>query len=152
MSRHLNDFIISEDVYQEIRPKNAKVARAHGFPKVHESFERVPSFEPIIDIIGFTQYNVGKYIRKLLNPLTQSEVSLKDNFDAAERIKNILKELLRKEEYTLISLDVVSLFTNVPLRNTVSIVLNRVYNQNYLIKESSKEADRRYLSEDRFYS
>ena len=86
---------ISEEVYQEIRPKNAKIARAHGLPKVHKSFDRVPSFRPIIDTIGFTHYNVGKYITKLLNPLTQNEYSLKDTFDAAEPIKKIPKEQIR---------------------------------------------------------
>ena len=35
---------ISEEVYHEIRPKNAKIATAHGLPKVHKSFDRVPSF------------------------------------------------------------------------------------------------------------
>ena len=64
---------ISEEVYQEIRPKNAKAARARELPKVHKLFERVPSFRPIIDTIGSTHYNVGKYITKLLNPVTQSE-------------------------------------------------------------------------------
>ena len=84
---------ISEEVYQEIRPKDAKIAEAYGLPKVHKSFDRVPSFRPIIDTIGFTHYNVGKYITKLLNPLTQNEYSLKDTFDAAEHIKKIPKEL-----------------------------------------------------------
>ena len=59
----------------------------------------------------------------------KNDYSLKDTFDAAERIKKIHKELLRNEEYTLISLDVVSLFTNVSLRKIVNIVLDRVYNQ-----------------------
>ena len=83
----------------------------------------------MIDSVGSTHYNVGKCITKLLNPLTKSEYSLKDTFDAAESIKKIPKELIRNEEYTLISLDVVSLFTNVPLRKTVKIILDRVYNQ-----------------------
>ena len=45
-------------------------------------------------------------IEKLRNPLTQSERSLKDSLYATERIKVIPKQLLRNEEYTLISLDV----------------------------------------------
>ena len=93
---------ILEEVYEEIRPKNTKIARAHGLSKVHKSFERVPSFWPIMDTIGSTHWNVGKYISKLPNPLTQNECSLKYNFDAAERIKKIPKELIRNEEYTRI--------------------------------------------------
>ena len=45
--------------------------------------------------------------KKVLNPLTQNEYSLKDTFDADEQIKKIPKEIIRNEEYTLISLDVV---------------------------------------------
>ena len=109
-------------------------------PKAHKSFDRLPSFRPIIDTIGSTHYNVGNYITKLLNPLRQNEYSLKDTFDAAERIKKIPKELIRNEEYTLISLDAVSLFTNVPLRMTVNIILGRVYNQKLIKTTLSKNA------------
>ena len=35
---------ISEEFYQEIRRRNAKIAKAHGLPKVYKSFERVPTF------------------------------------------------------------------------------------------------------------
>ena len=90
-----NRIEVSEEVYQEIRSKNAKIARAHGLPKVHKSFDRVPNFRPVIDRIASTHYNVGKYITKLLNPLTQNEYSLKDTFDAAEPIKKIPKEQIR---------------------------------------------------------
>ena len=68
----------------------------------------------------------------------KNDYSLKDTFDAAERIKKIHKELLRNEEYTLISLDVVSLFTNVSLRKIVNIVLDRVYNQKLIKTTLSK--------------
>ena len=120
---------ISEEVYLEIRPKTAKIARAYGLSKVHRSFDRVPSFQPIIETIGSTHCIVGKYIIRLLNPLLQNEYSLKDTFDAAECIKKKPKELIRNEEYTLISLNVVSLFTNVALRKTVNIILDHVYDQ-----------------------
>ena len=93
---------ILEKVYQEIRPKNAKIARAHGLPKVNKSFERVPSFWPIMGTIGSMHYSVAKYMSKLPNPLTQNKCSLKDTFDAAERIKKMPKELIRNEEYTRI--------------------------------------------------
>ena len=62
------------------------------------------------------------------------------------------KELIRNEEHTLISLDLVSLFTNVPLLKTANIIIDRVDNQN-LIKTtlSKKEAAARHLSENLLY-
>ena len=130
---------ISEEVYREIWPKNAKIARAYRLPKVHKWFERVSSFRPVKETIDSTLYNVGKYITKLLNPFTQNKYSMKDTFDAVERIKKILKELIRNEEYTLISLDAVSLFADVLLRITVNIIFNRVYNQKLIKTTLSKK-------------
>ena len=121
-----------------MRPQNAKVARAHGLPKVHKQFDKVPPFRPIIDTTGSTHYGVGKYITKLLNPLTQNNYSLKDSFDAVERINKIPKDLLDNSNYKLVSLDVVSLFTNVPLKRTVNIILKRIYKDKLINTTISK--------------
>ena len=90
-----------------------------------------PPLRPIIDTIGSTHYGVGKFISKLLNPLTQNAYNLKDSFEAADRIKAIPSHLY-EEGYALVSFDVKSLFTSVPLRKTVNIILDRVYNQNVI--------------------
>ena len=73
--------------------------------------------------------NTRKYLSELLNTLTQNEYSLKDSFDAANRINRILPIVKENEECIFGSLDVVSLFTNVPLRKSVNIILKRVYNE-----------------------
>ena len=104
----------------------------------HKSLEGVPRFWPIIDTIGSTHCNVAKYITNLLNPLTQNEYSLKDTFDADERLKKIPKELIRNEEYTMMSLDVVSLCTDVSLQKTTNI-LDRVYYQKQIKATLSKK-------------
>ena len=77
--------------------KTLKIARAHELPIVNKSFERVPSSQPITERIGSTHYNVRKYFAKPLNPLTQNKYSLKDTFDASERIKKIPKELISND-------------------------------------------------------
>ena len=129
---------ISETIYDQIRPMNAKIARAHGLPKVHKDFERIPPFRPIIDTIGSTHSLVGKYLTNLLHPLTQNSYSIKDSFEAASRIENIPKHLLNDEDYILVSLDVVSLFTNVPLNRTVKVILDRVYKEKLIDTTLSK--------------
>ena len=119
---------ITEADYNVMYPKNAKIGRAHGSAKVHKEFERIPPLRPIVDTIGSTHYGVGKFITKLLNPLIQNEYHLKDSFDAAERIKNI-PDHLYEEGYQLVSFDVKSLFTNVPLGKTIQVILDRVYKE-----------------------
>ena len=35
-------------MYDKSRPKSAKLARAHGLPKIHKLFENIPSFRSLI--------------------------------------------------------------------------------------------------------
>ena len=119
---------IDEEEFKAMFPKNAKIGRAHGTAKVHKEFERIPPLRPIVDTIGSTHYGVGKFITKLLNPLTQNQYALKDSFDAADKIRAIPNHLY-DEGYQLVSFDVKSLFTNVPLNKTIEVILDRVYNK-----------------------
>ena len=57
--------------------------------------------------------------------------TLKDSFDAASRIQNIPEHLFR-DGYRFVSFDVKSLFTNVPLKKTINIILDRIYNKNLI--------------------
>ena len=78
--------------------------------------------------IGSTHYGVGKFISKLLHPLTLNAYHLKDSFETAEKIKAIPEHLLQ-EGYRFVSFDVKSLFTNVPLSKTIQIIMDRVYKE-----------------------
>ena len=52
--------------------------------------------------------------------------SLSDSFDAMTIINNIPRHLFQ-EGYQLVSFDVDSPFTNVPLNRSVNIILDRIY-------------------------
>ena len=126
-------------MYDKIRPKSAKLARAHGLPKIHKLFENIPSFRPIIDTTGTTHYSVGKYLSELLNPLTHNDYSLKDSFDAATRISRILPQVRENNDYMFISLDVASLLANALLKKSFNIILiKRIYNENQIPTSLSK--------------
>ena len=70
--------------------------------------------------------------------MTQNEYSLRDSFDAANRINHILPLVQENEEYMFVTLDVVSLFTNTPLCKTVNISLKRVYSEKLINTSLSK--------------
>ena len=89
---------LTNDMYNKIRPKSAKLARAQGLPKIHKLFENIPSFPPIKDATGTTHYLVGKYLSELLNPLIHNDYSLKDSFNAATRISRILPNILGEND------------------------------------------------------
>ena len=81
-----------------------------------------------MDTVGNNHYGVLMFLTSLLNPLTQNEHHLKASFSAAEQIKQIPVNLYDKG-YKLVSFDVKSLFTNVPLDKTIKVMLDRVYNK-----------------------
>ena len=120
---------IDESTFQQIRPKAAKPARAHGLPKIHKKFDKIPKFRPTIDTTGTTHYGVGKFLNELLQPLTKNKHTVKDTFDAKSRIKTIDKALFT-QQYQYVSFDVETLFTNVPLEKTLSVIERWIYDEN----------------------
>ena len=129
-----------------MRPKAPQVGRAHGLPKIHKSYNTLPSFRPIIDTTNTPHYGVGKFLTRLLSPLTQNEYSGKDSFEAIDRIRSIPPEHF-DEGYRDISFDVKSLFTNVPLNRTIKILLKRVYEEK-LVKTNLKKNKLKKLIKD----
>ena len=54
-----------------------------------------------------------------------SKFTLKDSFDAVNKIKNIPPHLF-ENGYTYVSFDVKSLFTNVPIKRTMGLIVKRI--------------------------
>ena len=80
---------------------------------------------------------VGKYLASLLYPLTTNEFSLKDSFDAANRIK-VISSYLLENGYQYVSIDVKSLFTNVSVKRAVDIILRRIYHDRVILTNLKK--------------
>ena len=60
---------------------------------------------------------------KVLSPIRKSEYTIKNTKDFSVQLK---KEKIPKD-HQVVSLDVKSLFTNVPLEKTIHIILRRIY-------------------------
>ena len=117
---------ISKAEFDQIRPNNAKPARAHGLPKIYKTFTNIPKFRPIIDTTGSSHYLVGRYLAQLCS-LTNNEFTLRDSFKAVNSIQYIPSSLF-VNGYKYVSFNVESLFTNVPIKKTISVILTQIYN------------------------
>ena len=110
-----------------MRPRNGTIARAHYLLKIHKEYSNIPTFRPIVDTIVTPHYTVGKFLTDLLHPLSMNEFTLKDSFDAVNKIKNIPTHLFDNGcNYVLF--DAESLFTNVLIKKSIGIILKRIYN------------------------
>ena len=88
----------------------------YGSCKVHKArVENWLLFWPIFLALNAPTCKLGKFLVPILKPLTTNEFTVKDSFHFAE---NVVDQQL---DFVMGSLDVDSLFTNIPLKETIEI-------------------------------
>ena len=78
-------------------------------------------FRPILSDLQTTTYKLATFLVPILNPLTKNEYTVKDSFQFAEEICE------QDPTLSMGSLDVDSLFTNIPLDETIDICVNQLF-------------------------
>ena len=76
--------------------------------------------------IGSPTYKIAKYLLDFISPITKNEYTLKDSFEFVS--------MTDKRDYDsfMCSFDIDSLFTNVPLEETIEIVIKNKQRRNVL--------------------
>lgn len=87
----------------------AQTPRFYALLKTHK--ENYP-IRPIVSFIGSPTYQISKYLSKILTPFTNlANQKLKNSY----QIREILSEMSISSDDVLVSYDVKSLFTSIPL-------------------------------------
>ena len=117
-------------------PSGSTPARIYGTPKMRKfsSGNLFPNLRPIVSSIGTFNYNLARFLFDFLSPLVPNDYSCKDTFSFVSQIKNA--NLSKK---FLVSYDVTSLFTNIPLQETIDIAVNLIFNHNPNLNIPKKE-------------
>ena len=126
----------NEIEYDKLCPSGSAPAPIYGTPKMHKfsSSNSFPKLCPIVSSIGTFNYNLARFLCDLLSPLVPNDYSCKDTFSFVSQIKNA--NLSKK---FLVSYDVTSLFTNIPLQETIDIAINLIFNHNPNLNITRKE-------------
>lgn len=99
----------------------------YGLPKIHKD-KSDPPFRPIISMTGTVTHELSQYLNSIICPYIDGSHVLR----SSEEFLIDVGELRMKPGERLVSLDVESLFTNVPVRETVDIIIERLYNHQTL--------------------
>ena len=119
---------------QKLYCSAAQAPRLYGLPKIHKP--SVP-LRPIAASTEVPCYNLSKYLGSLLKPIISSQYNIKN----ALELKDRLKDLVLEDDEILVSYDVVSLFTNIPVHTAIKIILDK-WNT---IKEKTKMSKTQFL-------
>ena len=119
--KNLHRSFFSQTLYDKIYPRGSVPARIYGLPKTHKKFTNVPPFRPVVSSIGTFNYNLAQYLGSLLTPLLTMDYTATDTFTFV----NELKQVSFNDKF-MVSYDVCSLFTNVPLKETIDLAVHLI--------------------------
>ena len=126
----------NETESKKLYPSGSAPARIYVTPKMHKfsSSDLFPKLRRIVSSIGTFNYNLARFLCDLLSPLVPNDYSCKDTFSFLSQINNA--NLSKK---FLLYYDVISLFTNIPLQETIDIAINLIFNHNPNLNITRKE-------------
>ena len=112
---------INEVEYRRCYPTGSQPARLYGLPKVHKS--GVP-LRPILSASGTLNFDIAQLLVRKLSHLVEHPTVIGDTFKFVDELHSLEFDMTT---HKLVSFDVVSLFTKVPLKQTINIILDDLY-------------------------
>ncbi|XP_047504100.1 uncharacterized protein LOC125049061 [Pieris napi] len=101
-----------------------KPPKMYGLPKIHKHNNPL---RPIVSHIDSPTYKLAKHLVSILSPLRgHTSAHVKDSYHFVETLRDL--KLLHNE--TMVSFDIESLFTNLPLNDCLDIIAKRLREQN----------------------
>ena len=130
---------IAACVYNDTLPTGSVRPRLYGLPKVHKP--GVP-LRPILSMSGSPQYAISKWLCEILKPVVEHYGTrcVKDSFTFSDSVK---RTKLSYDGY-MCSFDVVSLFTNVPLKEVIDICADAIYRNDQIETEPTSLTEKSF--------
>lgn len=122
---------LSINTIKRLSPQYSKPPHIYGVPKIHKN--EVP-LRPIVSSINSPNYELSKFLLPILNPLFGYENShIKNSYDFI----NILNETVIHKNDHIVSYDVISLFTNIPIDEMMTVIKTKLENDNMLANRTT---------------
>ena len=123
-------------------PSGSALAPLYGTPKMYKFFfsDSFPKLYPSFSSIGIFNCNLARFLCDVLSSLAPNGYSCKDTFSFVSQIKKT--NLSRK---FLVYYNVTSLFTNLPLHETIDIATNLIFNHNPNLSITKRKLKKRFF-------
>ena len=127
--------MLSNNLYRRLYPTTDTAPRFYGLPKVHKA--NLP-LRPIVSSIGSITDNLAKHLKGLVKPLVGQSIHHVKN--SSEFTKTI-KDKRVKEDEEMRPYDVTALFTSFPVEKAISVIRQRLMNNESLPDRTSLSPD-----------
>ena len=132
---------ISIEQYKDLSPSGSRPGIMYGLAKFHKIVtDRLPSFRPTLSAISTSTYKLAKFLVPMLQPRTTNEYTIKDSFTFAEELQSFNSKLV------MASFDIESLFTNIPLQETIDLCVENLFQDRTHVDNLSKDSFREFLT------
>ena len=114
--------LISPEILSKITPIASQPVKLYGMSKIHK-----PDCPlcPVVSMIKTAEYHLAKYLDSLIKPQIPTKYMLKSTNGLVDVLKNHESKL--SPSNFMVSFDVVSLFTNVPVDEAIDLSAEYVY-------------------------
>ena len=102
--------------HEHIYPSGSQPSRLHGMPKVHK-------IKSNFEVPSCFNYNLFRFLCNMLTPFIPTDYCTQDSFSFMKKIQEV-----SVSNYFMVSFDVCSLFTNIPLNETTDLVVDIIFN------------------------
>ena len=130
--------VITEGEYKELYVNGSSPSILYGLPKIHKA--NTP-LRPILSAFKTPSYKLAQFLITGLSLFVNNIFTLKNSYD----FKRILEERKFPKSAFLTSFDVTSLFTNVPVKETIDIAVQLMYNNGNSFRNMAQNDFRKLL-------
>ena len=123
-----------------MKPRGSQPGILYGLCKVHKTVTHgIPPFRPILSAINTPSYQLAKFFVPILSEFTKNDFVVKDSFSFALDVRSQNPDLF------MASFDIDSLFTNLPLDETIEICVKKVFKRKQKFKGMTKSEFKQLL-------
>ena len=125
----INQFLkgeIPDNVIKQLLPCGSVPGKLYGLVKVHKPNNPL---RPVVSMIGTPEYQLAKWLDSYIKPNICSTYMLNSTANFLDEIHNVRIN----NGDICVSFDVTSLFTNIPLDETIQLIADRVYSNDAVL-------------------
>ena len=116
---------------RKLKPRGSQPARLYGLAKVHKTV--IPA-RPVLSMPGSCYFKVAEQVAEWLSVVDECKIN-----SSTEKISAMLKSVTLEDDEELVSFDIVSLYTNVPVIEAIQVCADLLYSGRYETPPVDKE-------------